>query len=251
MEIEILEVSGQATAHRRVFVVPEGLETRAMRERFPDSTFASIDPAHLTGVRSYNLWLTSSDFYRMWRDYDWILVSQLDALLRSDPWEVLGSPSPPWDYLGAPWDPPMRVVTRGSRILVRSPSGDDRGPAWAGIMGRKLHVGNGGLSLRRQAAFEEAATKLERDLSDATREHIHEDVVWAAFGPRYGVTSAPEDTAACAFWETTEPQTLGIDGVPRVPGYHGVDRWSDQVQRQVLAEAGSSRSSANGRGGPQ
>lgn len=237
IEHSLLTRTGTASEHPRVFVIPDGLDIGEIRERHPQAHVKAISAENLTSVRHYNFWLTSPDFYSMWPDFEWILISQLDAVLVSDPWEVLADGDPSWDVLGAPWNPPVRVVTTGNRILVRSPSGQDRGPGWVGVVGRQLQVGNGGLSLRRRAAFQAAATALESKTSRATRQHTNEDVLWAAFGPRHGVASAEPKLAAEIFWETIDPGNLRPEQVPLATGYHGVDRWPAATREHVLHRA--------------
>lgn len=236
IEHALLARTGEATKHPRVFVAPEGLDVGEIRERYPRDRIETTNPQHLLSVRHYNLWLTSQDFYRMWPDFEWILVSQLDAVLICDPWVNVPDGDPSWDFLGAPWNPPMRAVTFGNRILVRSPSGHDRGPRWVGAVGRRMYVGNGGLSIRRQAAFEPAAAILEAKTSRATRQHTNEDVLWAAFGPRFDVRIADFQLASTVFWESVEPVNLTPQSIPDVTGYHGVDRWSGVARGHVIGE---------------
>jgi len=234
IEHALLSRTGAASEHPRVFVIPEGLDAGEIRERYPHVHVKATSAENLTSVRHYNLWLTSPDFYSMWPDFEWILISQLDAVLVCDPWEVLPDEDPSWDVLGAPWNPPVRVVTIGHRILVRSPSGQDRGPGWVGVVGRQLHVGNGGLSLRRRAAFQAAATALESKTPRATRQHTNEDVLWAAFGPQHGVAIAASSLAGGVFWETVDPGNVTPEKVPVAAGYHGIDRWPAATREHVL-----------------
>ena len=251
IEHTLLTRTAAATDHPRVFVVPDGLDTGEIRERYPRDRIEITDPEHLVSVHRYNYWLSSSNFYSMWRDFEWILISQLDAVLISDPWSKLPCGDPPWDALGAPWDPPMRVVTVGNRILVRSPAGHDRGPAWVGWAGRRLRVGNGGLSLRRQSAFKTASASLETYAPRTTREHINEDVLWAAFGPRFGARSADVRQARSVFWESIKPATLAPESIPDVAGFHGVDRWPVAARECALERPSQPDRSAPHSGAPR
>lgn len=236
IETELAFITGLVTDFPRVFVVPWGMDVGFLRERFPESDVASTDPSNLASVHAYNQWLTSRSFYDLCPDSRWILVCQLDAVLVADPWTVIGSGDPQWDYLGAPWSPPMRVVTKGSQILVRSPSGANRGPLWVGALGRKLTVGNGGLSLRRRDAFSFAAGQIEAKIPVGTRQRTHEDVLWSAFGPQHGIRLAYQDEAAKVFWETMDPSTLTSTAIPPVAGYHGVDKWLDATRSDLITE---------------
>ena len=237
VEQDLVHVTGEVSAHSRFFVIPEGMDQAPLREKFPKSEIVSTDPRNLASIHNYNHWMTSSHFYGLWSDFHWLLISQLDALLMEDPWQLMGPSDVDWDYLGAPWSPPLRVVTQGARILVRSPSGSDRGPAWVGLLGRRLRVGNGGLSLRRQETFFQAARRLESSISPQTRQRTHEDVLWAAFGPRWGVRFASVDQAAQVFWESTDHENIDPDEIPRTAGYHAVDKWPARARTHVIQEA--------------
>lgn len=183
------------------------------------------DPRHLSSVRNYSEWLTTPEFYDLWSDYDWLIICQTDAVLVDDPWSrILAEPN--WDYVGAPWNPPIKVATLGSRILVRSPSGHTRGPAWVGMVGRSIHVGNGGLSMRRVSSFRTAARTMTAALPEQTRHHIHEDVLWASFGPRFGVRIASRSVAHCLFHEIDGSRNLNRTApLPSVAGFHRVRSW--------------------------
>lgn len=235
-EIELVTLSGRTTPHPQIFVAPSGMDTAPLRERFPRIDVVFTDADNLASTRSYNHWLTSQAFYDMWPDFEWILIAQFDALVRSNPWADLTSSKVHWDYLGAPWSPAMRVVTVGNRILVRSPSGANRGPAWVGLVGRRLHVGNGGLSLRRRESFSQGAGLLESKISRETRHHTNEDVLWAAFGPKVGIRVAPRDQAERIFWETISPEALDGSLIPQVSGYHGIDRWPAVIREQMIGD---------------
>lgn len=236
IETELATITGRVTDLPRVFVVPLGMDAGFLKERFPESALVSTDPSNMASVHAYNQWLTSRSFYELWSDFRWSLICQLDAVLVADPWTIIGADEPDWDYLGAPWSPAMRVVTRGSRILVRSPSGADRGPTWVGLVGRRLTVGNGGLSLRCRDAFSSAAHQLEAMIPVETRQRTHEDVLWSAFGPQHGIRIAHHIEAAKVFWETIDPSALTSAAIPPVAGYHGVDKWPEATRSQFINE---------------
>lgn len=235
VECSLVRHSLNATTHDYIFLAPEGLDTYYYRRTFPDVEIRTVEPWFLTGVRPYNYWLTSAEFYEPWKNWEWILLCQTDAVLLHEPFARLSQSSVMWDYLGAPWDPPVRTITIGSRILVRSGTGENRGPVWVGVVGSRHDVGNGGLSLRRVESFTRSARELEGSLSRAVREHIHEDVIWATFGKRSGISIAPKGIAASTFLELTQKQ-LGEKTVqlPDVAGFHGVTHWPLHLRELVI-----------------
>ncbi len=210
-----------ATSRNPVFVAPSDLPLGFYADMFPGVETVTTEAGHFSSVRHYSEWLTTPDFYDLWSEYSWLLVCQTDAVLVADPWTRLEG-DPNWDYVGAPWDPPLKVVTLGNRVLVRSPSGHARGPAWVGLIGRSLPVGNGGLSMRRVSAFRDAAQAMSGYLARETRHHIHEDVLWATYGPRFGVRIAAPHVAQTLFHERVPSRDPGEGHLPDVVGFHGV-----------------------------
>ena len=95
-------------------------------ERFEASYFDSVD--------AYSRLLLSEGFYRRFERYRYLLIYQLDCLVFSDTLSSFCAQG--FDYLGAPW--------------LRSTEAPERGFS---------RVGNGGLSLRRVAAFLRVLTR--------------------------------------------------------------------------------------------
>lgn len=88
--------------------------------RFPDRFFGS--------ARAHGALLLSEDFYQAFRDYEFVLIHHLDALVFNDrlaEWCAAG-----YDYIGAPW-----LISPDTPHITES------------------KVGNGGLSLRRVDSF--------------------------------------------------------------------------------------------------
>lgn len=122
-EISLLHLEHYLSEADRFFLLPKSASVRRNGfevVKFEDDVFASR--------HSYDRFMLTSSLYETFRDYEYILVYQLDCLVFSD-WVShfceLG-----YDYIGAPW-----VRRRGVDRLEL-----DR-------------VGNGGLSLRRTDAF--------------------------------------------------------------------------------------------------
>jgi hypothetical protein len=110
----------------KAFICPHRLDFSSKwfdREPFPDDYF--------TSVAGYNRLMLSPTFYDRFAAYDYILIVQLDALVLSSDIE----PFLQWnvDYMGAPWFKDKTSPEKGF-----------------------LGAGNGGLSLRRVAACQQA-----------------------------------------------------------------------------------------------
>ena len=107
----------------KIFVMPDSLDFS--RDGYREARFS---PAFFDGIAGYNRLMLSKSFYARFRQYEFILIHQLDAI-------ILGSGVERFldmdvDYLGAPW---IEYDAAGTPRLTR--------------------VGNGGLSLRRVSAF--------------------------------------------------------------------------------------------------
>ena len=190
---------------KHIVLHPQGLETDQLASLLPDWTFQPCDDTHLASVRSYSTWLLQQDFYDQFADFDYIIITQLDSVLLAEP--------PPqafeYDYLGAPWDPPWRVVIASGQMRIFR----FLGRAW----GKKLVVGNGGLSIRRISAFRTAAKKLATFADPHVLTSANEDAVWSYYSQRLGLSLAPRDTASI-FLDLRSDQAFESD---RWTGIHG------------------------------
>lgn len=115
-------------------VAPEGLDL-TIYKILSDSCGAEtevkrLDIAFFQSIQSYNRLMLDIQFYERFKDYDYMLIYQLDAWVFRDEldyWCGLG-----YDYIGAPWFENYGTYEDGNKL-------------WA--------VGNGGFSLRRIRYF--------------------------------------------------------------------------------------------------
>lgn len=122
-QISLSHIRKYLSRYEICFISPDSLDISAIIlnkesiERFPDTFFV--------GIKGYNSLLKSTEFYRRFESYDYILIAQLDCLIFRDELEEWVNAG--WDYIAAPW-------FKGFA--------QDHGPGlW--------RVGNGGLSLRK------------------------------------------------------------------------------------------------------
>lgn len=131
-----VDFSGQKLSGRPfIFAAPDGLDVSYYRDRYPNSAFERFDPKFFASVEDYSRLLLSRDFYQRFSAYEFLMVLQPDAIIFRD--EIDYWTQQPYDYIGAPWP-------NGYEFFINL----DR---FSGKYGRrvKVHVGNGGLSLRR------------------------------------------------------------------------------------------------------
>lgn len=108
--------------YHKCFIIPEGLDVSNI-ELDATCEIVPCSPEWFKGVASYSLFLLSTDFYKMFLKYQYLLIYQLDAFVFRDELEVFCNLG--YDYIGAPW---FR-----STIMYKY---------------SKAFVGNGGLCLR-------------------------------------------------------------------------------------------------------
>ena len=155
------------------------LEGKISYEFFEDEYFYNLN--------GYNKLLISTQFYKRFTKFEYILVHQLDAFVfrdELDQWARLG-----YDYIGAPWIAGTftNYFYESLRYKVYSNNGILKKfflrVAWF-LMGKRsvndFLVGNGGLSLRRVSSHYRAAKWFER-----TNQHweFNEDIFWSIYIP--------------------------------------------------------------------
>ncbi len=177
-----LESAVRVFKNRDIVVVkPHSLDLKALSEEFPSLSFESFDDEFFHGISGYNRLMMSDVFYERFDSTDYILIFQLDAYAfrdELDEWAAEG-----YDYVGAPW-----LKRRLYKLPVVS--------QWLWLKGevkRLMHkpskqmlydrVGNGGVSLRRVAAFRRVLRE-QHDRVDfylaQKRHHLYnEDVFWS------------------------------------------------------------------------
>lgn len=129
-----------------ISVYPLGDELEVMR--FPDLWFES--------TKTYSQLLLKKEFYQKFEMYEYILICQTDVFIMGDSDSLQKFLDMDYDYWGAPWYFRARAYRKrcpGYKIL------------WPISKPRRVHVGNGGLSLRRVNAMIRFLEKYEREAS--------------------------------------------------------------------------------------
>lgn len=117
--------------HPIVFFAPETLELSPYRQWIPTAGEERFAPEYFDGISGYNRLLLSREFYDRFRNFEYILIHQLDAWTFRDELEAWCARE--FDFIGAPFASPLPC---GPRLLP----------------------GNGGFSLRRVEAFRRLLT---------------------------------------------------------------------------------------------
>lgn len=142
---QCLKVLGQ---HDIFLICPQGLDTSEYEKEASFIRYKRFAPEYFDGIRGYNRLMTSKKVYDSFKDYDYVLIYQLDAWVfqdNLDKWVQKG-----YDYIGAPW---FEHQTDDDWTALKQDA-EGRYQLWL--------TGNGGLSLRRVSAFRNITRPYQR-----------------------------------------------------------------------------------------
>jgi hypothetical protein len=209
-------------------ILPEGL---ALPEAFAGLEPEYFPAGHFKSVQDYSCFLLNLEFYDRFRAYDYMLIYHLDAYVFRDEldfWCAQG-----FDYIGAPWgNAPFLGLPKMRKGLPWHAR-----PLWLArwLYRQDFRVGNGGLSLRRIAAFQRV---LQRHAPEAARWPWNEDVFWSLVAPVYDRQfRIPTETQAMRFALELEPRRYVDRMGGRLPfGCHAWERydpafWAPHISR--------------------
>jgi hypothetical protein len=204
---------------------------------FDDSFFASID--------GYNKLLVSEVFYQAFEAYQYMLITQTDALVFRDELDMWADKG--FSYIGAPWFEGFTTPTLPLKLTT---------------------VGNGGYSLRKIAHFLKVlrrptifknilmeswpgsfVSNTYRFLKDyhsfiykntQINLNVNEDVFWGLFvAPRYSFFRVPKALEAVAFAFEAHPEVLYALNHQQLPfGCHAWERYAADFWLDILTQHG-------------
>lgn len=203
-----------------IFVGPQGLSVDYGKgsANFP---FVGFQKDYFTSEASYSMLLLNPLFYRVFKEYEYILIYQLDAFVFND--RLAEFCRYGYDYWGAP------IYRAGYNFF------------WQAL---GLRVGNGGLSLRKVSSAIRALEESKEWLRNNPFKDVlegWEDLFWSCLGGRedFDFTCPPvnlaiqfsvQDDVCHAFKNFKKNNTFGCHG------------WTKPVNlgiwRQLIAEAG-------------
>lgn len=196
--------------HDICFVCPKGLKLPDLC--IPPFLREDFDEAYFRSTADYNALMLSSELYKRFDRYEFMLVYQLDAFIFRDDLENFISMD--HDYMGAPffWGNEFQEV-EGNRFTAL--------------------VGNGGFSLRRIRTF--------YNICEKYRDFIHrnvyknEDILFAYLGSLGELRIAPEAVALSFSNEMVDPEAVRDFHPVRPMGCHG---WTGFYRDGYLKEFG-------------
>jgi len=193
-------------SRRVVFIGPPGLDLSAYRQRLGKMEWLPFEANDFASVQGYSRLLTSASFYERFAEHEFMLVLQPDALLLRD--DLDAWVERPFDYVGAPWPD-------GVEIFINL----DRFGGEAGVR-IKAHVGNGGLSLRRNRACVALLKEFPQALQYFQLSGSSEDLFFAFMGQVSNRFVLPNEMTAARFALELKPQRYRlIDPTPPMGGH--------------------------------
>ena len=171
-----------------IFVKPDSLNLSSLNVELPSSSKAvSFNDDYFKSVYGYNNLMLSSEFYKQFLDYEYMLIYQLDAFVFKNELEKWCNSG--YDYIGAPWlrEEAFESSFKATKESIRSffhrrfKIKDKHGMT---DYGRQLFntVGNGGLSLRRVRKFYQLCIDhqtLIDTYKNKTASTYNEDMFWS------------------------------------------------------------------------
>lgn len=203
-----------------VFIVaPDGLSLESYRSLWPSIQDVRFPSCFFESIQGYNSLMLSSLFYEKFaRDFEWMLIHQLDAFLFNS--NLQDFCSMPYDYYGAPWIPAQFIHPHFTSPLLLK------------LFGRRVAVGNGGLSLRKIVS---TLSLLENKSQERVFWKTNEDgffSYWGTCSPDF--FSCPLDVASRFSFEA-EPQLLLSRNEGKLPfGCHAFNKVSQQFYSEII-----------------
>jgi Protein of unknown function (DUF5672) len=175
-----------------VFAAPEGLDVSYYRKRYPDSLFETFEPRFFASVEDYSRLMLSRDFYQRFLAYEFLLLLQPDAIVFRD--ELTYWTGQPYDYIGAPWPDGYEFFVNLDRF--------------SGAYGRrvKVHVGNGGLSLRRISKCLRLMDEFPEAIKLFSKTGSNEDFFFSMLGALSNDFVLPNEITASRFSMELKPE---------------------------------------------
>ncbi|MCQ2082951.1 MAG: hypothetical protein MJY58_00425 [Bacteroidaceae bacterium] len=126
-----------------------------------------LDDSNFASVQSYSDLLLTTEFYDLYKDYEYMLIYQLDAWVFRDELQMWADKG--YDYVGAPWIPTEYYWKRTWGMLVQNirklfPVNVYRIPHCL----KYFAVGNGGFSLRKISTMRQITVD-DREIIDKCR----------------------------------------------------------------------------------
>lgn len=169
------------------FIHPESIDLTHLSNAYPLVSYESFSNQYFQGISGYNSLMMSTDLYKRFSDYKYMLIAQLDTYIFKS--NLLDFCQQGYDYIGAPWL--KKEIYQNfifSYLLERKKKKYNK----KGLHSKQNlfdKIGNGGLSLRKIESHIDALER-HKDRRDFYLSHpntplYNEDVFFALEIPEF------------------------------------------------------------------
>ena len=199
-------------------VCPNHLDVTQYEFLLPNLKVERFDAAHFSSVAQYSRFVASPLFYQRFIDKsEWMLMHQLDAFLLENKVQFFTSLG--YDYFGAPW----KMGFENPLFLFNRPILKNFFP--------RIHVGNGGLSLRN---IPQTLDLLLRKKNHASHNYFLEDAFFGYWGQRDGSFKSCPIEVASNFAFESDPEYWFHKSRQLPMGMHAYDVWSPDFYSPLI-----------------
>lgn len=200
----------------KYIIAPSGFISEEYGDILKLSKIIYLAPHWFKNINSYNRLMLSKKFYKLFKNYEYILILQPDALVFHD--ELIEWCTKGYSYIGAPWPQGIFVhpyYFKGLN-LIRKLFPFFNKP-------KKCYVGNGGLSLRN---VKESILILQKHFLTVKLWSANEDGFWAYyFMSNDGNYSLPSEIEASRFSLELEAEQYYMKNGCKLPfGCHAYEK---------------------------
>jgi hypothetical protein len=126
----LIQCNSILNRYPKILICERDLNIDIYKKHVPEITFEFFNKEYFKTVDGYNRLLLSNEFYGRFKDFEYILIYQLDAWVFRDELDYWCQKG--YDYIGSPWFENYGSYENGDKL-------------WT--------IGNGGFSLRRVHSF--------------------------------------------------------------------------------------------------
>lgn len=162
------------------FCEPNKINTDIIREEYKNIKVEKFDDSFFKGILGYNKLMLSDVFYNRFKEYDYMLLCQLDAYIFKNNLKKWCDKD--YDYIGSPWLAGKNNFIKKAKTKLKPKHKKKREEIF-------FKVGNGGLSLRKIATFnkiiKEHPIAITEQLKIPKEDYrLMEDVFWSIEAPK-------------------------------------------------------------------
>jgi len=166
------------------FISPHNISVNYYNAMFPGINILKYSNLYFESIFGYNKLLLNVDFYKQYKEFEFILILQPDAILIKD--DINKWLNSPIDYIGAPWPSKFKLNLIYDQFRLNNHYVE-------------CSVGNGGLSLRRVDKVISLFDEFSEALSFFIESNSSEDLFFSSYGLVSNFFNIPNEIVASHF----------------------------------------------------